>query len=332
MNQHEVVLGVTRSEYPFLTGDYAFCSRNGEFQSEIVRVLVARFIRDYLQRDIVKKGGSESGTLEFLIKKLGEGCSSGKDIFGTGDELTRVVEKLVGGDYVSLPVSLVNVSIHLKRFGNALGLQVFDASGNIHEAGFDIFEKMTMSGDAARHIGTFIRTRTVTMPYHWHWGSPDIATELAAAARYMPDILWRTDADDLTEALLDNYINGDHQWGDSVGVEVGRYYDIPVYLRIVFGNDKTDRVWRKGAIERNGTTLKFCDNNERVYMRYSCRMADGGNSFKKAAADIDYPNEQYMHSELAELILHGLSARHSAVVKEANPHHVVWRRPAEQPA
>ncbi len=332
MNQHKVVLESFRSSYPFLTGDYAFDYRAGNFNRDMAYHLVRQFVTDYIQRGVGKKGDGESSTLEFLIKKLGEGCS-GKDIFGTGDELTRVVDRLECGDGVELPISLVNVSFRPKRFGNCLGLQVNDASDNPHEVGFDIFEKMIMSDSGAgRNLCAFIRTRTVTMPFHWHWGGtfPDIATELAVAARYMPDIAWRSDADEVAEALLTDYVNADHQYGDGVGVEVGRYYDIPVYLRMVFGNEKTDRVWRKGSVDQSGSTLMFDNSsNGPVYMRYSCRIVDGSNRLQKAVSNIDYPKEQELHTELAELLLHGLSARYSVAVKDANPHHVAWRRTAE---
>ena len=324
-----------KHHYPFLVDD-VFDFRTGKLRTEPLRAMIGEYLTRHLRKEATKKGGSANETLEFVIAKLVDGCS-GKDIFGTAGALSDIASNLEHGDDVELLIGLTNVKFGLKRFGLCVGVRALDARDSVHENATEILEKLAMDSthECRFRLVRFVRCWRVLMS-RWRvygGGAVNVAAELSLATRYVPDVKWYTDVGTITSALLEDYIVTDHklQYCGAGGVEVGRYHDIPVYAQILFGGEESNKVWRRGSVTREGSTLVFDSNStDHPIVQYFTRISNGFGMFKKAESGVDYMREQRCHHRLAEVLLNAFSARDLAETIAMNPHLAAWReKPAE---
>ncbi len=323
------VLEVDRHYYPFL-GEYAFDRSSGILDQKVLQRLIGEYAARHIRKNATKKGGGANEVLDSLVEQITKSCD--RDVIGTGSNLLAIVDKLSQGDDVGLYIGLTNVTLHLKRFGVCVGVRATDAGDNTHKDATEILEKMaSLSTEEGgfNYFMQFVCSQSVITPRWQAYGNNniDIAAELASAARYVPDVSWRTDAAVVAEALREDYIVTDHQYGCYGGVEVGQYHDIPVYAQILFGRKSSDRTWRKGSVTCGGTVLLFDSNSsDSPHIRYMVRTADGNNVFRNAKSEIDYEREQSCQTRLAKVLLDAFSARDLAETIKNNPHHVAWKK------
>ncbi|QQR78391.1 MAG: hypothetical protein IPJ68_04925 [Candidatus Moraniibacteriota bacterium] len=257
---HEPILEKRRHEYPFLL-DYVFASyRSPElFGEERVRHIISEYLGRHIRQNVAKKDGDTEAVIKSLIEGIQAGCN-GKDIFGT-DSIKAIANELQHGNATEIFIGLTGVVLHLKRFGDGIGIKPQDAKGAIHRNATEIFEGMaTYPRDEGGYdsFDPFVQSWTVTMPRWQTYGNKkiDVAAELASARRYVPDVEWRMDIEAVTSELLMLYIGqNDH------GIAVGQYHGIPVSMSILFGGEERDQNWRKGSVTREEFVLAFCSNS-----------------------------------------------------------------------
>lgn len=329
----EPVLEEKLHYYPLLL-DYAFEFHEGKFDPKGLLSLVGEYTKRHIQKDLAKKGGNANEVLESFIKKLTDEYDSKSQLNAVGVLLSNA-DKLEHGEEARFPISMTNVTLRLKRFGDCLGIRATDGRDSEHESATEIFKGMTLESPYFR---PFVYSHSITMPRWQAYGngsSINVLAELDSAARYIPDVEWRIDATVVTDALLEDYIETSHQNGDNGrGVEVGRYHDIPVHMQILFGGKDNDRTWRKGSVSRllnNACTLEFdaltYNQSDGLRLKYFMQIADENNMFKPATPEINYRTEQQCHQYLAKTLLDAFSARDLAETIARNSHWVKWREP-----
>lgn len=331
MSTREIVLEEDPRYYPFLL-DYAFDRRDGTFNPRNFWILVGKYIEQHIRKDLEKKGGNAKEVLESFIKKLVDEYS-GKDSSNAVSTFLGDVGKLESGEEVRFPISMTNVTLRLKRFGECLGIRATDGRDSVHESATEIIKGIVLCGYP---FTRFIHRRSITMPRWQAYGNNiDVLSELASVARYVPDVEWRTDADVVADALFENYIetNHAHNFYSGEGVEVGRYHGIPVHIEVLFGDKSHDRTWRKGSVSRvhGKPVLEFGENHQAgdLTLKYLIQITDDDNMFKPAVKGIDYMREQQCHNQLAKILMDAFSARDLAETVSRNPSHVVWKEPTK---
>lgn len=330
---HKPTLASLRHDSPYLL-DYAFDMRDGnKLHLDRVEQMIAEYLIRHIRGTIMRKGLSPETALELLLKEIRAG-HTGKGMYGN---ISDHAKELQQSKYVTIESKFDGMAtLGLRRFGECLGIKPVDNRGNRHELGTQIFDGMAQSEDAGgfRNFHPFVHAWYITMPRWQAYGGGliDVAAELASAARYVPDVVWHTDAALIAEYLFEGYCRG---WVNEMrgvgGVQVGSYHGTAVHMQVLFGDDKRDQIWRRGAIACDGVNLQFSNQtNESAYIRYSFRTTDENNMFTDPAAGIDYMREQQCLMYLADILLNAFTARDLAETIVKNPHWVAWKLKEQQ--
>jgi hypothetical protein len=315
----ELALEEKRHEYPFLV-EGAFDWREGErYDPGTIGTVVDRLLAELIRREARRRGDLES-LLGFLGKNL-------KQAFGIEGQTRALEEKLRAGGQIIFPLPMTQVVLHLRRYGECVGINAVDPANKTHLEATEILESLVYrwtpeKENGMRYFHRFVQSRSIRMSrdYANERGRIDVAGEIESLRARIPDVGWATDSCGTAQLLFDGYRSAREK-----GIVVGSYHDVPVFLRVLYG--RTHAVnWRRGASELSGSTLQFrSDSSEDLLLEYSIEIAGQHNSFADPPKGIDYVREQQMHQRLARILFDAFWARDLAETVTHNPHWVKWR-------
>lgn len=310
MSTYEPKLTRVPHEYPFIM-DYAYFSKEDEsFDCISVGGVLFQITGKLLQN--TASNNSSPKEIDSIGDLIVDGAPS---LLVFGDKLRETSDQLERHGGVSLTIPLSKVVIKMKRFGLALGFQLLDSNNKRHEKATKLVEQLIASRQLSGVRQLFV-ARKILAPC-WR---EDVCEQLDLMSKYVPDVKWEvTGLDSIAKSLYDDYIqNGE-------GVQVGRYHDIPVYMKVIDGMEgKNDLTWRDGALKCNGSTLTFSNRSHcSPSVQFSVRMFDPVPCSAKASAGIDYREEQLAHEALIEILFQALKSRCRAALVKGNP--IQWR-------
>lgn len=320
-NRYNPVLECVRHEYPFLVYSVFDC-QSGNFYPLSMETFIAAFICRYIEQNINE--GKTDATLMMFIQELrnGSGIASSR-FFGT-DNLGEVGRRLDLETEIFIDIACLNVKFAMRRFGECVGIKPIDGSSQLHKQAYKILEEMACpSGTSRRSLVPFVHHWAITVPRWREFDRDqiDVITELASLERYIPDVKWfREDAHRITGLLYDDYIHS------LKGVQIGSYYDIPVWMQVLYGDEKKDSVWRKGAVTHDPRTLRFDSNqNDIPYIRYFVQVANEDEVRERYHSIVDHRTEQLCLEGLAKTMMAALSVRERQDAVFSNLSLIAWK-------
>lgn len=306
-----------RHKFPFLLR-YTF--EDSQFNSDIFKDIINFIYSSYVRKFIKEREGSDSA-INFLLNSFEK---SGANVVATDDEFNNVVAQIKSTKEISFEFTNINISLRLKRFGNCVGVRVMDKNGNVHKDMTELLDEICASDKVNRCISPFIERRRIEMPnLQLSRNIFDLKKEVESLKKYIPDVKWCPVDEDKAVQLVVDYLENDQSLSD--GVEVGYYYNIPIYLHLLFGDEDKDSTWRLGAIKREATTLTFSAANfgGKLSLQYSVKIFK--NEYSEFKGYINYDIEQECQEDLIDVLFKAISSRYLACDIERNPDKVQWK-------
>ncbi|OGG59910.1 hypothetical protein A3C89_03135 [Candidatus Kaiserbacteria bacterium RIFCSPHIGHO2_02_FULL_50_50] len=308
---NEVSYTAVAHEYPFLILGQVFdACHDKRTRSQEISQAMELFIRKYVER---KSFDSET----FKRKVLKDGFIN--NFFGT-ESVSSLIDPLANFQQVETHMYLTNTIMKMMRYGNHVAFRMTDSSGAVHHEANEALKHIADGEYVIGQFREFVRVHCVEVH---HTKRIDMQDELASADRFLAHMFTACPASNVAEALVSDYKERyhDEQWGD---VQVGLCCNVPVYARLVFGDNKHERVWRHGAVTCKDAKIIFSD------------MASGTPSiqyFVKSSAEMNpllqrKPDETYfsfslewsLHKDIAAMLFNGLSARSVYQTYQNNQH------------